>query len=56
MILFVLLPYSIGYWKDGATSVWLLYLSVIDVYTLMPKSIPRAGQITETGILAAALP
>lgn len=56
MILFVLLPYSIGYWKDGATSVWLLYLSVIDVYTLMPKSIPRAGQITETGILAVALP
>lgn len=56
MILFVLLPYSIEYRKDGATSIWLLYLSVIDVYTLMPKSIPRAGEITETGILAAALP
>lgn len=46
----------IRYRKDGATSICLLYLSVIDVYTLMPKSIPHAGEITETGILAAALP
>ena len=46
----------IRYQNDGAISIWLLDLSVIDVYTLMPKSIPHAGEITETGILAEALP